>query len=175
MANTLDFTLSVSASGTLTKTADVSVPVDSIGIGANNFPAVGFSLTDGTGNLQAKSWWSDQRTVAAGATDSLDLFGSLTGPLGDAFNLATVRLIIIQIVDPDGTKLIRVGPQGVSNAAQLCFGGVGSTVYVESDTFVILARPYGGWAITTATADLLPVKNPSASSLDYVVWIIGTP
>jgi hypothetical protein len=168
-------TFSFSGSGQLTRELDVSVPVDQVQIGANNFPAVGFDLADGTGNLQAQSWWTDTRTVVAGATDSIDLAGSLTGPLGTAINWTSVRLIVIAINVPDGTKLLQVGPQGVTNAAQLGFGGVGATVYLTTDTFVILPRPYGGWAITAGTADLLPVKNPTAVSVDYTVWIIGTP
>jgi hypothetical protein len=171
----LSATIALAASGQLTKDLDLSSPGDSVGIGQGAFPAVGFNLADGTANLQAKSWWHDKRTVLAGATDSIDLNGSLTGPLGDAVNWTTVRLVIVAIESPDGTKLLRVGPQNVANAAQLGFGGTGAQAYLETDTFAVLPRPYGGWAITPATADLLPVKNPSAVSVDYDIWIIGTP
>jgi hypothetical protein len=103
----LSATIALAASGQLTKDLDLSSPGDSVGIGQGTFPAVGFNLADGTGNLQAKSWWHDKRTVAAGATDSIDLNGSLTGPLGDAVNWTTVRLIVVAIESPDGTKLLR--------------------------------------------------------------------
>jgi hypothetical protein len=172
----LNATFSLTGSGILTAALDVESPTSQVAIGQGGFPAVGFSLTYGTGNLQAQSWWSDKRTVAAGATDSIDLNGGgLVGPLGAAVNFTNVKVVIIAIDTPDGVKLLRVGPQGVANAAQLGFGGTGAQAYVETGTFCVLPRPYGGWAITPATADLLPVKNPSAVSVDYYVWVIGTP
>jgi hypothetical protein len=171
----LNATFSLTASGILSSALDVEAPSSAVAIGQGGFPAVGFSLTYGTGNLQAQSWWSDKRTVAAGATDSIDLNGVLTGPLGAAIAFTSVRAIVIAIDTPDGTKLLRVGPQNVTNAAQLGFGGTGAQAYLETDTFCVLPRPYGGWALTAGTADLLPVKNPSAVSVDYYVWVIGTP
>jgi hypothetical protein len=171
----LNATFSLTGSGILAAALDVEAPSSTVAIGQGGFPAVGFSLTYGTGNLQAQSWWSDKRTVAAGATDSIDLNGALTGPLGASVAFTSARVIIIAIDTPDGTKLLRVGPQNVTNAAQLGFGGVGAQAYLETDTFCVLPRPYGGWTITPATADLLPVKNPTGVSIDYYVWILGTP
>jgi hypothetical protein len=171
---TLSASFSFTGNGQLTKPLDVSTPTDTIQVGSSNFPACGFDLTDGTSNLQAKSWWSDIRTVAAGATDSIDLNGSLTGPLGDAISWTTVRMIVVAINVPDGTKLLRVGPQNVTNAAQLGFGGVGAQAYLETDTFCVLPRPYGGWAVTAGTADIARINNPSAVNVTVTVWILAT-
>lgn len=172
MALTADVVLTLISR--MTKALDFSTPADIVTVGQNSFPEGSFSLADGNGDGQAQAHFSDLRTVAAGATDSLDLHGSLTGPLGDAFSLVTLRLALIVIKDPLSTKYLRVGPQGVTNAAQLGFGGIGSTVYIEFDRFQMLERINTGWAITAGTADLLPVKNPSAVSIDYGVLLIGT-
>lgn len=171
----LTATITVTGTGQLVKTLDVSNPTDQVDIGNNNFPELEISLTDGTGSNEATSWFTDERTVTAGSTDSIDLNGTLTGPLGDPINWTTVRVIVIAITVPDGIQILRVGPQGVADAAQLGFGGTGSQAYLETDNFLILARPWGGWGITAATADLLPVKNPTGVSVTYVIWAMGTP
>ncbi len=170
----LDAVLALSLTSQFQKVLDVSTPTDSVQIGASSFPAVGYTLADGNGNLQAQAHWTDARTLAAGANDDLDLSGGLTGPLGDPFTLLTVRLVIVQINSPDGTKKLRVGPQGATGAAQLGFGGVAATNYVETDTFLVLSRPYGGWAVTATTADILRINNPSAVSVTYTIYVAGT-
>jgi hypothetical protein len=170
----LSATLELTGSGFLTKALDLSSPSDSVVIGQNSFPQCLLSLTDGTGDEQAQQWWSDLRTVAAGATDSIDLYGSLTGPLGNTVQPVTIRAIIIAVVSPAVAKYLRVGPQNVANAAQLGFGGVGAQAYLEFDKFIPLIRAYGGWAIAAGTGDLLPIKNPSAVSIDYAIWVLYT-
>ena len=153
-------------SGTLTNPLDLSAPIDSVAVGEGEFPAAAFDLDDGNGDLQAQSWWHDLRALAAGATDSIDLAGSLTGPFGVTVTALKIKAILAVIKDPANTKYLRVGPQGVANAAQLGFGGVAAAEYVEFDTFCFLPKVYTGWTITAGSADLLPIKNPSAVSID---------
>jgi hypothetical protein len=170
----LTASLTLSGSGELSKLLDLSTPLDSLTIGSDPFPACMVSFTDGNGNEQAQAWWHDLRTIAAGADDDLDLFGALTGPLGDAFNVVTLRALLLVIKDPAATKYLRVGPKGATGAAQLGFGGVGATQWVEFDKYQLFARAYGGWPITATTADKVRVTNPSAVSIDYAVLAIAT-
>jgi hypothetical protein len=171
----LSATLELTASGILSKAGlDLDAPSTQIIIGQNAFPQCLISLTDGTGDEQAQQWWSDIRTVAAGATDGIDLYGALTGPFGNSVQPVTIRAIVLAIVAPANTKRLRVGPQAVANAAQLGFGGVGAQAYLEFDKFQLLERVYTGWAITAGTGDILPVNNPSAVSIDYAAWVLYT-
>jgi hypothetical protein len=140
-------TFSLTGSGTLTKTLTLSTPTDTIQIGAGAFPAATFDLADGNGDAQAQDWYS-------------------------AF--LTIRAIILVIKDPTSAKRLRVGPQNVTNAAQLGFGGVGAQAYLEFDRFAILERIYTGWTVTPGTGDLLPINNPSGVSVDVAVWVLGT-
>lgn len=167
-------TIGLTGSGVMGVSLDYSGPVDAFNLVSGTFPTPSFTLTEGTGNLQAQRQWHDERTVAATTTDSIDLSGVLTDGLGRAVAAATIRSIVVVIRAPDGIKLLRVGPQNVASAAQLGFGGVTAPAYVETDTMVLLARPYGGWTITAGAGDLLPVHNPTAVPITYGIWITYT-
>src|SRR5688500_14222343 len=52
-------------------------------------------LTSGTGDGQADRVWADQRTLAASATEDLDLTGSLTDVLGASLTLARVKVLYV--------------------------------------------------------------------------------
>jgi hypothetical protein len=171
----LDASFSLTGSGTLTKTLEESTPVDQVEIGSNNFPACGVDFDDGNAAGQAQAWWHDTRTVAAGVTDSIDLYGTaMQGPFGDNVQAVTVRAVIIAIQTPDGTKKLQVGPQAVANAAQLWFGGTGAQAYATLTNFLAQFESYAGWPITAGTADLLAVKNPTGVSVTYTIWVLFT-
>lgn len=172
MALTASFELT--GSSVMTNPLDLSTPSDSPQIGTGEFPEASIDFEDGTGSLQAQAHWHDLRTVAAGATDSIDLYGSLTGPFGATVNAVKVKAIVVVIDSPASTKVLRVGPQNVSNAAQLGFGGVGSTVYIECDSFLPLISGYAGWSITAGTGDLLPIKNPGSVDITYAILVLFT-
>lgn len=170
----LAVSFSLSASGTLTNPLDLSTPVDAVSVGENEFPAAEFDVEDGNGPGQAQSWWHDLRTVAAGATDSIDLAGSLTGPFGVTVTAVKVKLILCVIDTPGSTKYMRIGPQNVSNAAQLGFGGVGAQAYHQFSRVALLEDIDAGWTITAGSADLLPIKNQSAVEITYAIWVLFT-
>lgn len=165
---------SLTATGTLTNPLDLGTPTYDIAAGSGDFPACSFDVADGNGAAQAQSWWDDKRTLAAAATDSIDLYGSLTGPFGASVAAVKVKTILVAIDTPGSTKYLRIGPQNVANAAQLGFGGVGATVYYQFSRFALLEDVDAGWTITAGTGDILPIKNPSAVSIDYAIWITFT-
>ena len=54
------------------------------------------ALANGTGANQADLYWSDTRTIAASATDSIDLAGALGGAFGAAQVFARVKAIFVK-------------------------------------------------------------------------------
>lgn len=166
--------IELNVSGTLTNPLDLSAPIDSVAVGEGEFPAASYDLEDGNGAAQAQSWWHDLRTLAGTTMDSIDLYGALTGPFGVTVNVVKVKQILVVIKDPATTKKLRIGPQNVSNAAQLGFGGVGATVYTTFSRFQLLEDIDAGWTITTGTNDILPIYNPGAVSIDYAIWVMFT-
>lgn len=140
---------------------------------ANSIPALSVSLTYGTGSGQANWWYYASRTVATVTADNLDLSGSLTDGLGNTISATKLKLLVVAISSPDGTKSLRVGPRGVSNAAQLNYGGVASTDYISTTTWHVLYEPVAGFTITASTGDILGIYNPGAGSVTYSILMAG--
>lgn len=142
------------------------------GYGGAILPQIRFRYSHGTGDGQVTKWYLARRTLAATTFDNLNLTSGLsTAGVTQAFT--ALKRVLVAIIDPDGTKRLRVGPQGQSNANQLWFQAVTTNFWEETYTHVLKDRPVTGWAVTPSTADVLSIYNPGASSLDYAVWLLG--
>ena len=142
--------------------------------GDDSWPALSLGLEFGSATGLANKAVITRRTVAATTYDNLDLSGSLVDGLGNTTSFTFLKLAIVALVSPDGTKKVRVGPQNQSNAWQGPWGGVGATVYREVPYWdVVVWEPVAGYAVTNASTDIFPVYNPTGSSLDYVVLLAG--
>ena len=172
----LSETLTLSGTGSYTGAANAAggSPGGSINLGSGSWAAMIDTLTFGTGNNQVNQVYIAQRTVAAGSDDNLDLSGSLKSPVGDTIAFTKIKLCVISIVSPDGTKSLRVGPNGVSNAFQGPWGAVTANVYNTITNFdCIVNEPIAGYTVTDGTGDILPIHNPGAGSVTYNVIILG--
>lgn len=175
MANELAATFTLTGDLTLTKANDVAAIATSFSIGSNDWPEVTHEFEDGTADGKANEIYLAQLTIAAGATTSIDLSGTTyDNPFGEDLALTAVRAIVVTVEEPSSSKVVRVGPQNVANAAQLWFGGTGATCYEEVYNSVFRFRSTGGWTVTAGTGDLLPINNPGASSVVVNVLVIGT-
>jgi len=133
-----------------------------------------FSWGDGTAAESANRVWSDRRTLAASATEDLDLAGVLTDAFGTAITFAKVRALIVAASS--------------GNTNNVLLGGVSaglSTIIQPAATGIVVVRPGGlvafiapdttGYAVTATTADLLHVANSAGStSVTYDIAIVGT-
>jgi len=172
---TISASFSFSCSGSSYKDDLISTVSDGFASGSGVFPAMSSQFSDGTAAGQANKYYRSVNTIAAGASQSFDLAGSLVDPFGASLTFSTIRAVVVSIVAPDGTKALFVGPQGVSNAWQGPFGGLGSTSYLETKSYVSFIDGLKlGWTVTAGTADILPIMNSSAVSLQYVIYIVGT-
>ena len=151
---------------------------DTVQIGGNGFPAINPQIAQGTGAGQCQWQYHGQRTVAATTFDTLNLYlasGGLVDQLGNPITATGLKLFLLEIVNADGIMSLRVGPQGVTNAAQLWFGGVAASNY-ETITDGVLRRRLldsTGWPIAATTACLLPIYNPGANPVTYQIWLLG--
>lgn len=178
---TLNATVKLSLEGQYDAGDTTSSLVSAVKSGQNGFPTTDLGLTYGSGNvlssskLQANDWVVKKLTIAAGATTSIDLTGSSTyaNPFGTANAFTSVRGVVVAVVSPDGAKKVVVGPQNVTNAAQLWFAGVGADAGEDVYWQTVKLGPVAGWAVAAGTGDLLPIKNPGVSPVDVVIWIAG--
>jgi hypothetical protein len=169
----LTATLALTVSGTLTKDDLVSVVSDPISSGSYSFPAMNFDLTTGTGAAQSNVWHRSLRTLAASTGESIDLYGSLLDPFGATISFSRITGVLVSIVDPDGTKTLLMGPQSVANYWSGPWAA--STDSVNVKYWQAFVNPSAaGWAVTSGTADILRISNSSATSVQYVLWVVGS-
>lgn len=157
----------------LTGTADLSTPADNFRIGGTpGMQTLRQAFTVGTGNGQCNQHFHDQRSILTTANDDLDLAGGLTNALGATITFAKIKLLIVTIVSPDGTKSLRLGPQGVANGWQGPWSAVDADSYTTTlQTFIDLNQY--GYTVTGGSADVLRIHNPGAGTVAYQIYIAG--
>lgn len=114
--------------------------------------------------------YSGSRTLAASATENLDLAGVLTDPFGDVITPAEIVAIHIS-ASGDNTNNVVIG-----NAATNGFvGPLGATgTYTVAPGEYVTFVSEKGWGVTAGTADLLKVANSAGgSSVKYTIVIVG--
>lgn len=133
------------------------------------------SLTSGTGAGQADRVFSDRRTLAASASEDLDLAGVLTDAFGQTITFARIKGLIISAATSNTNNVV-VG-NATSNGFVSWVGAAAHTVTVRpGGTLALIAGQADatGYAVTAGTGDLLKVANSGGStSVTYDVVLIG--
>lgn len=153
---------------TLTSTGDFGAPTLT-----DDSDASPIEFANGSGNYQAsKIFESKGRSIAASSSENLDLYGSLTDPLGVTLNFATIKAIEVR-ADEGNTNDVVLGAG--SNPFVGPLGGTTPTIAVKPGGRLLMVAPKTGWAVTNSTADILKVANSSSgSAVVYDIKIIGT-
>jgi hypothetical protein len=132
------------------------------------------SLSSGTGAGKADRVFSDRRTLAASATEDLDLTGVLLDAFGSAITFARIKGLII-VAAAGNTNNVVVGA-AATNAWATLLGATG-TVILRPGAFLAVGTGVAdatGYAVTAGTGDLLKVANSGAGTpVSYDVHIIG--
>ncbi len=129
-------------------------------------------LNNGTGNNQADELFTDKRTLAASATESLDLAGVLLNAFGVAITFVKIRGIYIKALAAN-TNDVQVKGAAV-NGFIGPFNALADQVNIPPGGAWQIAAPVLGWAVTAGTGDLLDVTNGAGgTSVDYEVEIVG--
>lgn len=133
-------------------------------------PSGSLLLPNGTGTGQINTAFVYSGTTAASATTQLTLNnGSLTDLGGAAITLTKLKFVMIEVTTTGGT--VYFGPQGVTNALQMSFGGVTSTdkqTVTEFQQYIDLT----GWTVDS-THKVLAINNPGGSSVNWVMLGAG--
>jgi hypothetical protein len=158
--------VSVSLNATQTKPDDLSVPQDAIEYLKT------LSFADGAGAGAANLVFHDQRTLAASATENLDLAGVLSDKFGQVLTFARIKAVLV-VAASANTNSVNV-TQPASNGVPL-FLAAGDGVGVRpGGMFLWVAPDAAGAVVTAGTGDLLTVTNSAAgTSVTYDVLILG--
>lgn len=130
------------------------------------------NIASGTATGQADRVFSDTRTLAASASEDLDLAGSLVGPLGTTVTFAKLKALVV-VAAAGNTNAVRV-TRPASNGVPLFLAASDGIDVLPGGTFMWVG-PGAGVAVTASTGDLITIANSSSgTSVSYDVIIIGT-
>lgn len=132
-------------------------------------------LGDGSGAGQAANIFSDQRTLAASATENLDLNGVLTNAFGQVISFTKIKALAIFAADTNVNDVV-VGNAASNGFNALFNGSATATAVVKPGGCLIAVAPNAaGLAVVAATADILKIGNGGAGSpVTYDIVVIGS-
>jgi hypothetical protein len=151
----------------LAGSADLGTPKFELDTGA-----VAKEFANGTSSGQVSKLFSDSRTLAASASESLDLSGALVDALGQATVFTVVKAIMVKAAAGNANNVVVGG--AASNAFVGPFADATDKIAVPPGGMLLLVHPGAGWTVTSGTGDLLQIANSGAgTSVDYDVVIAG--
>ena len=171
----------------MTVAAKLSAIFEASQAGTNDFGGPNFAatvqdiltLSMGTGAGQANLLFVDERTIASGANDDLDLNGTALQTVYGA-NIAATTLVACLIVNaprlltaPANTTNLTVG--GGTNAINTFMGGTTPTFGpIRPSGFLYFGcDAVGGMgAITAGTADILRIANSAGAAATYQIALL---
>lgn len=133
------------------------------------------SLSDGAGADQADKIWHDTRTLAAGASDDLDLTALANTVYGSTVTINLAKVAAILLVNTSsvaGDKLWL--DSSVANAYTGPFAGSAtSKVEIGADSPLLLVAKKDTFGATSAGNRVLRVTNPGSNSVTYKIVVLG--
>ena len=165
--------------GSISATASAGITFSGQMTGDFANPAHSFAATHaitistiGTGTDAANQYWSDQRSLSASATETLDLSGSLTNGLGQTVAFTSVKMLYIRNRSTTGSMVIG---NAASNVWATMFGADNDTITIRpGGVFLIACSDATGYAVAAGTDDSFKIANSDGSnSLTYDIVIVG--
>lgn len=131
------------------------------------------SLPTGTAANQADRLFSDTRTLAASATEDLDLAGVLTDAFGATLTFARIKLMYIAAAAANTNNVIVGGAAATQFASWV--GAATHTVTVRPGGLLLLAAPDAtAYTVGAGASDFLRIGNSAAgTSVTYDIVLVG--
>jgi len=137
--------------------------------------ALTLSFSDGVAAGNADVIWTDTRTLAASASETIDLRGTLTNTYGDAAVFADIRAILVTAATANTNNVNVTKPSTSPETGAPLFLASGDGIAVRPGGFFAWGCPDATGIPTVAgTADKIGFANSSGSTeVIYTVTIIG--
>ncbi len=170
MSDTLACEIRTSVAWLFQETLDLSTVSDASKLDYNQ------TLADGVAVDQADKVWHDQRSVAAGANDDLDLTALASSLFGGSLSLSLAKLKALLLVNTSTTAGDKLRlDSSVANACTGPFGGsTTSKIEIGADSALLLTSKKDGWTVTGGSGDIVRVNNPGANAISYKIVLVGT-
>ena len=162
---TLDNTFGASVSGSATKMAELSTLTDIISQTMN------VTFSKGVEANQADGFFHDERTLADGANETLDLTdSSLTDKLGEPINFSKLKALVIVNTSIDACLLIG----GAVSAQMALFNAVTEKLKLRpGGVFMFLCPDLAGVDISVNAKLKLEHDGTGTSTLIYRIMALG--
>lgn len=165
---TLKSALAISATAQLSGTTDLASISSPLSFSRS------VRLASGTGAGKADRLFSDRRTLAASATEDLDLSGALLDALGGPAQFVKVKGLIIAADRANTNKVVFGAASANAWATLLNSTGTISLPPGASACFMAGATDATNWAVTAGTGDILKVANSAGGTpVNYDIVVIG--
>jgi hypothetical protein len=152
-----------------------AIQTSSLDLGSAKFrPSISSTLSfaDGAGAAAANLIFTDTRTLAASATENLDLAGVLTDAYGATITFARLKAVIVTAAaaNTNDVQVTRPASNGVP-----MFMAAGDGIALKPGAFFAWADPGATGAVVTAsTGDILTVTNSAGTTgVTYSILILG--
>jgi hypothetical protein len=158
--------ITVSVSLKDSRTGDLETSVESLS------KSYSWTVVNGTAAGQADKHWSDQRTLAASASEDLDLAGTLIGLSGATTTFVKLKAVFISAATGNTNHVRLTMP--ASNGVPL-FVAASDGIDIPPGGVFTWVDPGTGVTVTTGTGDLLHVANAAGTtSVTYDVIFVGS-
>ena len=139
-----------------------------------NFIRQAYSVTDGAGAGNINLVWSDRRTVAASATDTLDLNGGgLLDVFGNAANFATVKgICIFNRETVAATHRIDFAP-AAANPFLWTFNAAADRVEIAPSSAYMQWDDSGKATVAGGSDAIRIINTDGANTVTYDIIVIG--
>jgi len=129
-------------------------------------------FTPGTDALgKADVLWADERTLAASATENIDLAGVLAGLLGGTVTAAEITAIYLEADDGNTNDVQFFG--AASNAFNGPLSGTTPKITLGPDDCALITNKKG-WTVTPGTGDIILVANSAGGTgVTYRITVFG--
>jgi hypothetical protein len=118
--------------------------------------------------------FTDTRTLAASATEDLDLAGSLTGALGATLTFARIKAIFVSAAAANTNNVNVTRPASTGTPWLLAAGDGIALRPGAAFTWVSGTADATGVAVTAGTGDLVTFTNSAGTtSVTYTVVVLG--
>jgi hypothetical protein len=166
---TLSSRITIAVSGSQTATLDLGTATATL---AKTYSAV---LANGTAAGQADKVFHDTRTLAASATEDIDLAGALVDAFGTTLTFVRIKGLIIAAAAANTNNVIVGGASATQFVSWV--GGATHTVTVRPGaTFALMAGSADatGYVTAAGSSDLLKIANSSSGTgVTYDIIVIG--
>lgn len=136
------------------------------------------SLADGVSLDQADKLWHDERTLASGASENLDLTALSNSVFGSTVTIGFVRvkaLMIVNLATAANEDLAVGGAGSGANAWHAPFkNDADARVVVGADSTLLWINKKHGWSVINSSSDVLKIANDGLGSVTYRIAIVGT-